>query len=264
MTTAAARSRRPAGWLAHRRELVLHLAARELKSSHRRTALGWSWPLLVQLAQLGALTFLFTRVVRLDIPNYPAFVFTGLVFWNFFSSGVSSAATSITDHASLVLEPRMPTAVLPMISIAVAGFDLLIASAVLIVLVSLMIGWSLVALWVPVLLLLQLILMVGLALLVSAAHVRVRDVRPLVGVVMLLGFYITPIFYSLDTVPERFEKYIALNPMASLIDGYHRALIQGEGPDPVRLGYVLVVGVVAVVVGVVTFRRLRGSFADEL
>jgi lipopolysaccharide transport system permease protein len=249
---------------AHRRELILHLSARELKSSHRRTALGWSWPLFVQLAQLAALTFLFTRVVRLDIPNYPAFVFTGLVFWNFFSSGVTSASTSITDHVSLVLEPRMPTAVLPMIALAVAGFDLVIATGVLVLLLTLQIGWSLTALWVLVLLPLQLLLMIGLALLVSAAHVRVRDIRPLVGVVMLLGFYMTPIFYSLDVVPERFENFITLNPMAVIIDGYHGALIDGEAPDLLRLTIVLLVGLVALVAGVLTFRRLQGTFADEL
>ncbi len=119
--------------LAHTRELVLHLTSRQLRSTHRRTALGWSWPLLLQLVQLGVLVFVFKRVIPLDIPDYAVFVFTGLVFWSFFSGGIMSAASSVVDNQALVLEPRTPTAILPLVAIMVAGFDMVIALAVLLV-----------------------------------------------------------------------------------------------------------------------------------
>ncbi len=85
---------------AHLRELVLHLAGRQLRSTHRRTALGWSWPLLLQLVQLAVLVFVFKKVIPLDIADYPTFVFSGLVFWSWFQAGIQSAASSVTPSAS--------------------------------------------------------------------------------------------------------------------------------------------------------------------
>ena len=246
------------------RELVLHLAARQLRSSHRRTALGWSWPLLVQLVQLAVLVYVFQRVVPLDIPNYPAFVFSGLVFWSWFRGGIVGAATSVTDNPALVMEPRTPRVVLPLVAIAVATFDLLVALPVLLVLVALATGvhasWAL----VPVLCVVQLILVAGLGLMVSAAHVYVRDVAAMVGVALLVLFYLTPVFYPLDAVPAQSQWIFDLNPAAVLVDLYRRVLLEGEVPPVERLAALSLASAAVLALGWVVFRRLQAGFADEL
>lgn len=250
-------------WL-RRRELVLHLAGRQLRSTHRRTALGWSWPLLVQLAQLAVLVFLFGRVLKLDIEHYPTFVFSGLVFWSWFQNGVVTAASAVTDQHSLVLEPRMPTGVLPLVTLAVTGFDLLIALPILLIMVELTVGlaWSLA--FLPVLLAIQAMLMAGLALMVAAAHVYVRDVKPLIGVGTLILFYLTPVFYTLEFVPEEYRAIFDVNILATLIEGYHAVFMEGTVPDLGPLAIVAGVAAAALAVGVGVFRRLRPGFVDEL
>jgi len=77
------------------RDLVLHLTKREIDTTHRMTLLGWLWPLARQLAQLGVLVFIFASVLPLDIDNYAVFVFSGLIAWAWFQSGIASAATCI-------------------------------------------------------------------------------------------------------------------------------------------------------------------------
>lgn len=255
---------RPLGPAASSLELVLHLSGRQLRSTHRRTVLGWSWPLVMQLIQLGVFVFVFKKVVELEIDNYPTFVFTGLAFWAFFSSGTIGAAGSVTANPALVLEPRMRAWVLPVMSIVVVAFDLAVAMGVLAVLVTITEGMTLAALMVPVLLAVQIVLMIGVGLLLAALHVRHRDVQPLAGAILLVLFYLTPIFYSVDLIPERFRWIVDVNPMGTLVTGYHSVLLDGELPAAGPLVAVAAVAVAVLAAGVVVFRRLSPSFADDL
>lgn len=245
-------------------ELVLHLASRELRSSHRRSALGWSWPLLIQLVQLAVLTFVFDRVLPLDIENYPTFVFSGLVFWSWFRGSLTGAATSVTGNAALVLEPRMPRPVLPLVAVAVATFDLLVSLPVLLVLIGFSVEVHATWLLLPLLLAVQAVLMIGLALIVSAAHVYLRDVAQVVAMVLLILFYVTPVFYPLDAVPGEYTWIFDINPISGLIDANRDILIEGVVP---QLGTVLPLAGAALAVlavGWFTFRRLEPGFVDEL
>jgi len=267
VTAPALRLRRaPAGLrrLDALRELVLHLASRELRSSHRRSVLGWSWPLLIQLVQLTVLSFVFTRVVPLGIDDYPTFVFCGLVFWSWFRGGLSGAATSVTGHVALVLEPRMPRHVLPLVALAVATFDLLIALPVLLTLVGVTGGvhatWAL----LPPLLAVQAVMMAGIGLAVAAAHVYVRDVAQIVGVTLLILFYLTPVFYPLDAVPEEYAWIFHLNPIAGFIDAYRSILLDGAVPGAVLVGGLALASIAVFAAGWWTFRRLEPGFVDEL
>src|SRR2546423_3633420 len=100
------------------RELVAHLAAREVASLHRFTLLGWAWPLVRQLAQLGVLVVAFSRVLRLGIPHYALFVFSGLIAWNWFSTGVVNGTSALLDRRYLVFQPRFPVLALPLVAVA--------------------------------------------------------------------------------------------------------------------------------------------------
>ncbi|MGD9572825.1 MAG: ABC transporter permease [Thermoleophilia bacterium] len=245
-------------------QVVTHLFQRTLNSSHRRSALGWSWPLIMQLTQLAVLVFVFRRVIPLDIPDYPTFVFTGLIFWNFFSGGLQKASSAVTDNVALANEPRLPTFLLPLVALMTAGFDLAVAFPLLLVLVITVIGLTWAAPFLLVILLIQLVLMAGIALLASAAHVHVRDVKPLLSALLLLAFYMTPVFYSLDNLPSGAQAILLINPMSTLVDGYHTVLIDGEVPDLLPLAILAAVSLAVLAVGAVVFRRLRPGFSDVL
>ena len=246
------------------RELVLHLTSRELRSTHRRTALGWLWPLLIQLCQLGVLVFVFDTVVPLDVQDYPVFVFSGLVFWSWFRGGVSSATTSVSGNGPLVLEPRTPRAVLPLVAVAVATFDLLVALPVLLVIVVWMEGVDLAWLLIPPLIAIQAVLMAGLAFIVSALQVFVRDVAQLVSLILLLLFYLTPVFYPRDGVPEEWAWIFDVNPISGLIEAHRTVLLDGHAPAAGRMALLGLASLVVLAVGWVLFRRLEKGFADEL
>lgn len=246
------------------RELVVHLVRREIDAQHRMTVLGWLWPLARQLAQLAALVFIFGSVLDLDIDNFPVFVFSGLVAWSWFSSGVAGATTSLLDQRHLVHQPRFPRAVLPVVALAVPLVDVLLALPVLLVLVLFEHGLDATIAAVPLLVLLQLVLMVGIGWLTSAASVFFRDVPNLVAVALQILFYMTPVFYGLRNVPEKYTGVLEANPMTTIVEGYRAALLGEAWPDPARFAYVAVLGIVLSGVGYVVFSRLSKRFVDSL
>jgi ABC-type polysaccharide/polyol phosphate export permease len=245
-------------------QLTIHLALREVSARHRFTTLGWLWPLTRQLAQFGVLLLIFTSVVDLDINDYPAFLFTGLVAWSWFSSGLTDGTGSLIAHRHLLFRPRCPAAVLPVAASTVALVDTLIALPVLIGIVAVSGDLAPSVLFLPVLAVIQLLLVCGLAWLASAASVYLRDVTQIVLVGLLLLFYLTPVFYETARVPDDYEWVISLNPLTPLLEGYRDVLVEGHLPPAGPVAAVAAASMAAAALGLVVFQRLRRGFVDEL
>jgi lipopolysaccharide transport system permease protein len=252
------------GRLRHSRDLVLHLVKRELSIRNRWTLLGWAWPLARQLAQLAVLVFLFSSVFDLKIEDYPVFAFAGLMAYNWFSSGLSEATSSLVASRHLVFQPRFPRATLPVIGVAVPFADLVLALPVLLVMLAGAGELHVSALLFPPLLCIQLLLMCGIAWLTSALTVYLRDVPNIVSVGVTLLFYVTPVFYGLERVPERFRGYLELNPLTTLIEAYRAVLLGQDPPSAAAIALVAVGSLVLAVAGLLVFRRLEPGFVDEL
>jgi lipopolysaccharide transport system permease protein len=246
------------------RELVAHLVVRELSSAHRETILGWTWPLVLLLVQLAALVFIFGHVVDLSIPNYPVFLFTGLIAWTWFLTGVQDASWSLISHRDLVLQPNCPPIVLPVVTVAVPVFDVAVALPVLVAmtLASGTFEWTVVFL-VP-LFAVQLLFMLGIAWIVAAISVYLRDVPRLVGLTLMILFYLTPVVYAIARVPEKFQSVLLANPLGTLFESY-RAVTLGDPFPPVGAFIAVAVGSgVLALVGLWIFRALERGFVDEL
>jgi lipopolysaccharide transport system permease protein len=246
------------------RELVVHLAKREVSARHRWTLLGWMWPLTRQLAQLAVLVFIFSGVFDLGIDNYAVFVFTGLVAFTWFSAGLSDAAISLITHRHLVYQSRFPIAVVPVVAVAVPFVDVIMALPVLLVMLAVTGGLEWTGLLLPLLLVVQFVLMCGIAWFCAAATVYFRDVPQVVLVGLTLLFYMTPVFYSLERVPEKYRSLLELNPLATLIEGDRALLLGQSGPSAVQVGILSVVSVTLAATGLILFRRLQQGFIDEL
>lgn len=257
--------RRPALSRARRyRELVTHLARRELSASHRFTLLGAGWPLLRLLAQWAVLAVVFDGVVDLGIPDYPVFLLCGLIAWNWFAAGAGAGTRSVEGQRHLVLQPGLPALVLPAVSVAVAFADVLVALPILVLLVALTTGLEWTLLLLPVLLLIQFVLTCGLVWITAAAAVYLRDVRNVVDVAITLLFYVTPVFYDLRRVPADLRGVLELNPLTPLIDAWRAVLIDGRLPSGAGLWLTALAAVVVAAAGAALFRRLEPGFADEL
>lgn len=246
------------------RELVVHLARQEVASRHRWTLLGWAWPITRQLVQLGVLVFVFSSVFDLGIEDYAAFVFIGLVFFNWFTAALTEGAGSLLAQRHLVFQPRFPTAVVPAVAVAVPFVDVLMAGPVLVVMLLAGGDLHVTALFIPVLIAVQILLTCGLVWIAAAASVHLRDIPNVVGVGVLLLFYVTPVFYDLRRVPDEYDWILRLNPLTTLIEGYRDVLLHGVLPPAIDLAALTVGSASLAVVGYLVFSHLQPGFVDEL
>jgi lipopolysaccharide transport system permease protein len=263
-SVAADLPRGRAGGLGRLRELVSHLAAREVASLHRFTLLGWAWPLVRQVAQLVVLVVAFSHVLHLGVPHYTLFVFSGLIAWSWFSTGVVNGTSALLDRRHLVFQPGFPVLALPLVAVTVPLIDLLLALTVLFVMLVADTGlhWSL--LFLPVLAAIQLTLMAGIAWFTAAAPVYLRDIRHIATVGVTMVFYFTPVFYDLHRLPARFHSLLRINPLTTIVDGYHSIVLGGTLPAPGWLAAVALLSVVVAAAGLVFFERVSPGFVDEL
>lgn len=257
-TVALSRSRR------HLLDLVLHLVRRELASAHRNTLLGWAWPLMRQLAQLAVLVFLFSKVLHLNIQDYPVFVFAGLIVFTWFQTALITSSYSVVSNSHFVTNPKFPTIALPLVAVAVPFFDVLMALPVLLVLLVVDGRLGDAALVLPLLIALQFAFTAGVALFTATANVFFRDVQNVVGVLLLLLFYMTPIFYGLKNVPPEFHWILRANPLTAFVNADRAILFENHLPALIDLSIAGAATIVMLPIGLAVFRRFQTGFVDEL
>ena len=220
------------------RELVYNLVVRELKARYKNSALGFLWSLLNPLAMMAVFTVVFTVIMPSHIAKFPIFLLCGLLPWNFFSSGLLVSINSIVGNANLVKKVYFPREVLPISSVLANLVNFLLS---LVVLFSALIAFRIPLspwLWMlPVVIVVQTCFILVVAFILSTLNVFYRDTIMIMDVVILAWFFLTPIFYPIDSLPRNYLLWginldvhrlmYILNPMASLIQAYRDLLYSG-------------------------------------
>jgi lipopolysaccharide transport system permease protein len=261
MTASTVRRLDAAGY---RWDVVLHLVGREFRLRYRRAFFGWAWAVGQPLVRLLVLSLVFTKFLPLGIENYPQFLFAGLIAWMWFASAVASATTSAIDRRSLLFRPSLPRSSLPVVSVLTDGLDFLAALPVLAVFLIIGGGIPVTALFLPVIIAVQLLLILGIGYALCSANVYFRDVRLLLDIALLLGFYLTPVFYDASSIPDRYLWVIRLNPIARIIASYRDVLVEGKMPAAGPFLVLAVACAACFLGGYWIFRRTSPTFVDEL
>ncbi|HJU04433.1 MAG TPA: ABC transporter permease [Nitrospiraceae bacterium] len=247
------------------RDLLRELVGRDMKLRYKRSVLGIVWSLLNPLAQFSVLYFVFHVLLPLNIPHYASFLFTGMLTWNWFQSSLLFATGAIVENRELVKRPGFPAAILPTVTVTSHLVHFLLAIPILLLCVVLDVGRPTPAIAaLPLVIAIQFTLILGLAYVVAALYVTFRDTQYLLGVLLQLLFFLTPVFYDLATVPERYRGLLTLNPMVHLIEAYRAILIHGTWPD--RGALMILIGGTGLLLaaGYLIFERASSRFVEEL
>lgn len=257
------------------RELIYFLTWRDLKVRYKQTLLGATWAILQPLLQMVVFTLLFDRLANLESDGvpYPIFNYTALLPWGLFSKALSDAGKSLVQNRSMITKVYFPRLVIPLASVLSGVVDFAVAFLVLIGLIvyyqltpgsgyQFTPSWALLSL-IP-LLLLALVAALGASLWLSAMNVLYRDVGYVLPFLTQIWFFATPIVYSSSSIPENWRFWYALNPMVGVIDGFRWALLGTPAPNLSWIGASALVALVMLIGGLVYFRRMERSFADEI
>jgi ABC-2 type transport system permease protein len=262
--------------------VLANLVRRELKVKYAASFLGAVWSLLNPVVFLAVFSFV-VRVLGPPVPDFPVFLLSGLLAWNFFSSSVQLGTRAVVDNASLVKKVAFPREILPLASIGVGLVDLGLQTTVLVAFIAVSghgLGAAALVLY-PVSFVALLAFTTAVTLWASSANVRYRDVQHFVGLGLVVWFWVTPIVYPAALVrdqlsPALWNLYLA-NPMTAIVSGFQRALYgspsrEGAAVLPeVSVVWVLGLAGAAALVSMVLlygawrlFFRLSGDFAEEL
>jgi ABC-2 type transport system permease protein len=240
------------------RDLVRTLVMRELKVRYRRSAIGFLWTMLQPLLMMLVLQLVFSSIFRFDLPygNYAVYALTGILFWNFFNQSIVASMNSLKANANLLKKLPIPKAVFPLATV-ISGVINLVLALVPLVLILLVTGHPLTPalLFLPVSILLAALFTLGAGLLLSPLAVFFSDVVELVGVLLTLLMYLTPIFYPMEIVPERFRWIVRFNPVRSILEVFRDPIYQGEVPFLAHLAVATGITVAALAIGALAFRR---------
>ena len=247
------------------RDLTIALVIRDLKLRYRRAFVGLAWSFAFPLGQILVFSFIFTVVLPTRVNWYSAFVSIGVLAWTWFQSALVGAATAITGSRELVRRPGFPSSVLPVATVT-TNFILFLMAFPALVGVALFtgghIGVSFAAL--PAIMAVQFVLTLAIAYLAASLNVTFRDTQQMVTLLLLLLFFLTPIFYDATNVPAAFRQLYELNPFVVLLDGYRSVLLHGAMPNFVKLGEVGVAAVALAIVARALFLQASHRFAEEI
>lgn len=247
------------------RGLIWNLALRELKARYRGSMLGFLWSFLNPLLLMSVYALVFSVYLRFDMESYVVFLISGLLPWMWFSSALLDSSGSILAGGNLIKKILFPAEVLPFVSVLASGMNFLLSLPILLVfavLFKLPIGWSLLTL--PIIFGIQMALSIGVGFMVAALCVHYRDIQHVLGNLLTLWFFVTPIIYPLTQIPERFRFTVSLNPVAPLIFAYQDIFFYGRMPNFRQLSLVALMAVCIYILGVAVFEHYRGTFAEEV
>ncbi len=238
------------------RDLIAALVGRELKVRYRRSAIGFLWTMLQPMLMMLALYAVFSSIFRVDLANYQVYVLSGLLFWNFFSQSIVSAMNSLRGNALLLQKVAVPRAVFPVATV-LAGVVNLVLALVPLAIILLVTGHRLTPalFFLPVAIVVMTVFTLGAGLLLAPLAVFFSDVVELIGVLLSLLMFLTPIFYPKSIVPANLAWLVRFNPARSILEVFRDPIYHGKLPPLTHLSAAVLVALLALAVGSWAFSR---------
>ncbi len=249
------------------RELLLFFLWRDIKGRYRQTAFGPLWMIGTPILNMVLFTILFGRVAgfadRIKEVPYPLFNYSALLPWAFFSMSLATTANSLLGYKDLISKVYFPRLIAPIVGVLSGLVDFLMSFVVLLGLMAYYgywPGWT--VLYLPLFLLLAAMTGLAVGLWWASWIVHYRDMGTVLTYVLRAWMYASPIVYSSNMVPEKFQLLYHLNPMTNMIEGFRWALL-GIGEPPwgmLMLSFLIVTPLL--VSGAYYFRRTERNIVD--
>lgn len=254
------------------RELIKQFTLRDLDVRYKGSFLGVLWSLLTPLFMLGIYSVVFTQIFRAkwNVPgaeqsNFTLMIFVGMIVYQIFSEPIVRSATIIAGNSNLIKKVVFPSEVLPISVVFSSCINSLLAMAVLIAAVPLT-GQQLTLyiFYLPVIWLPLILLTLGLSFFVAVLGAFIRDMNNMVSIIVNAIYFLSPVFYPVSMVPERFQSVMNLNPLTSIIENSRNIILFGQPPAWHIYFYVLAGSLLVFVLGYLFFMHNKELFADAI
>ncbi len=248
------------------RELAFNFAKRDITVRYKQTRIGLGWAVIAPIINVFVMTFIFGNLAGLESDGsapYYIMVYAGTIPWSLFSKGLSTAAGTFITNAAIMKKVYYPRIISPIGAAVSQIIDSMVSMGVLIVMMLIM-GyfptWKF--LLFPVFFLICLILGNALGLFLSAFNVKWRDLNQIIPFAISIGQYLTPVAYSIDSIPEKLRLFYSLNPATGVINAFKWCIIKDMAFDWTSFLIALAWTIVLVPLGIYFFRKTERTFVD--
>ena len=247
------------------RGILFNFAVYDLKIRYRNSVLGVLWSFIEPLLLLAVLFVVFSTMFKFEIPNFPIYLLLGIVCYRFFQNGTTLALNSLTNRSSTITQIYFPR--------SIPGLSAGITSAIMLVFELMVLGIFMAAfqfiptvtiLLLPLVLALELLLIFGIALPLSVLNVKFKDTEFIWGVVLSAGFFLTPIFYQFDMLPEAIRNVLQFSPMVQIVTMAHHVVLYGMLPSVNTVLYAVGSISAITVIGYLIFRKYQARIAEDM
>lgn len=241
--------------------LIKQLVSRDFKTKYKRSVLGYLWSFLNPLLTMIVQYIVFSTIFRSGIDNFPVYLLSGIILFNFFNEAVGQGLTAIVGNASLITKVYVPKYIYPMTKVVSCSINMTI-SVIPLLAVTLLTGTQLTkaVILLPYALACLLLFCIGMSLLLSTTMVFFRDTQYLWGIVSLVWMYATPLFYPENIIPAQFRFIQTLNPIYHYIRFVRTILIDGISPEPKAYFFCGISAIIMCVAGALVFKRYQDRF----
>ena len=212
--------------------ILFNFAISDLKIRYRNSILGIFWSLIEPLLMLGVLFFVFSTMFKFEIENFPIYLLLGIICYNFFKNGTTFALNSLTNRSSLMTQIYFPRSI-PGISSGITAAIMLILELVVLGIFMVVLEFTppITILILPLILALEFLLILGIALPLSVLNVKFKDTEFIWMVVVHAGFFLTPIFYQFDMLPDNIQSILQFSPVVQIVTMAHHVVLYGVLPS---------------------------------
>ncbi len=247
------------------KELLYFFTWKDFKVRYKQTAVGILWAIFQPLMTMIVFSIFFGKFAKMpsDGIPYPIFVYTGLLFWQFFSSALTQTSGSLITNSNIITKVYFPRLILPISGVITKFVDFFIAS---IILAGMMVYYGYIPnmvglLILPILLLITFMAAIGAGLFLASINVKYRDVRYILPYFIQIMLFLTPVIYPASMV-GKYSWLLAINPMTGVIKAARAALFGNAPINWELLGISFITVLVLLIVGIIFFKKTERYFAD--
>ena len=245
--------------------ILFNFAVSDLKIRYRNSILGVLWSFVEPLLLLTVLFVVFSTMFKFEIPNFPIYLLLGIVCYRFFQNGTTLALNSLTNRSTTITQIYFPRSI-PGLSAGITSAIMLVCELAVfgIFMVSFQFIPPITILLLPLVLALELLLVFGIALPLSVLNAKFKDTEFIWGVVLSAGFFLTPIFYQFDMLPETIRNVLQFSPMVQIVTMAHHVVLYGTLPSVNTILYAVGSISAITVIGYLIFRKYQARIAEDM
>lgn len=248
-----------------KRSIVYSFAISDLKIRYRNSILGFFWTFLEPLLMLTVLYVVFTNIFKSHIEHFGIYLLLGIIMWNMFSRATEISLTSIIGRSGLVTQIYFPKEI-PAISSTITASLMMCFEIIVFGIFMVVFNFAppITIIYLPLVLFLEFLLALGIALPLSVLNVHYRDVQFIWKIVLQVGFFLTPVFYKLDVLPQTAQNLLKYSPIVQILNMAHDVTIYNTIPSHESIAIALITTILVFVCGYILFRKAEKQVIENL